>query len=259
MPDFFVVSKIVPLLLYPLPLVLLVLFLLSWWPKKSPVRWPVRVLVVLLWTASTPWFADQTARWWETPRVGRDALPPVSDVAVVLGGMSDPTVSTPEHLEFNRAAERITEAVALWREGRVKALLITSGSGDLLDPTAVEAPGLAAWARSMGVPAQDILVEAKSRNTHENATFSLPLATARGFKSFVLVTSAAHMPRSAAIFRKAGYEKEGRTLVLWPVDTQRTNEKFPFNVVPDPWSLSAVQSVLREVVGYAVYAFQGYL
>jgi uncharacterized SAM-binding protein YcdF (DUF218 family) len=259
MPDFFAVSKIVPLLFYPLPLVLLLLFLLSWWPKKSPVRWPVRVLVVLLWTGSTPWFADQTARWWETPRVGRDTLPPVSDVAVVLGGVSDPTVSTPDHLEFNRSAERLTEAVALWREGRVKALLITSGSGELLDPAAVEAPGLAAWARSMGVPAGNIVVEAKSRNTYENAVFSLPLATAHGFKSFVLVTSAAHMPRSAAIFRKAGYARDGRTLVLWPVDTQRNTEKFPFNAVPDPSSLSAEQTVLREAVGYAVYALQGYL
>jgi len=259
MPDFFLFSKIVPLFFYPLPLFLLLIFALSWWPKKNPIRWTVRLLVVLFWLVCTPWFADQTARWWETPRIGRDHLPPVSDVAVVLGGLSDPTVSTADHLEFNRAAERLTEAVALWREGRVKALLITSGSGELLDPSAVEAPGLAAWARSMGVPEDDIVVEARSRNTRENAVLSLPLATARGFRSFVLVTSAAHMPRSAAIFRKAGYDQQGRTLVLWPVDTQRNTVKFPFNAVPDPSSLSAVQTVLREMIGYAVYKVEGYL
>jgi len=259
MPDFFVISKIAPLFFYPLPFILLLIFFVSWWLKKNPVRWIVRIAVVVLWIVSTPWCADQVSQWWEMPRSTRDKLPPVSDVAVVLGGLSDATVSTPEHLEFNRSVERLTEAVALWREGRVKALLITSGSGDLLDPTALEAPGLGAWARSMGVPAEDILVESKSRNTRENATLSLPLAQGRGFHSFVLITSAVHMPRAAAIFQKAGYGAVGRSLALWPVDTQRNTEKFPFNAVPDPSSLTTVQAVLREVVGYWVYRAQGYL
>jgi uncharacterized SAM-binding protein YcdF (DUF218 family) len=149
--------------------------------------------------------------------------------------------------------------VSLYKEGRVKALLITSGSGDLLDQDHVEAPGLAAWARSMGVPAEAVVVESKSRNTRENATLSLPLAEAKGYRSFVLVTSAAHMRRSEAIFRKAGYAKDGRTLVTWPVDTQRSATKFPFNAVADPSSLATVQGVLKEAVGYAVYWVQGYL
>jgi len=186
-------------------------------------------------------------------------LPKVSDVAVVLGGLSDPKISTTDHLEFNRAAERITEAVLLWKQGRVKSLLIASGSGDLFEPTAVEAPGLAAWAVAMGVPAERVVVDSTSRNTYENARNSLPLADARGFKTFVLITSAAHMPRSAAIFRKAGYDKQGRSLELWPVDTQRNQVPFPFNAVPDPSSLATAQAVLREALGYLVYQWQGYL
>lgn len=259
MPDFFAISKVIPLVLYPLPIVLLVLFVASWWLKKNPVRWIFRILPVLLWVLATPWAADQVSSWWEIPRAEWDKLPSSSDVAVVLGGMSDPQVSTSEHLEFNRAAERITEAVALWRGGRVKNLLITSGSGDLLDPQSVEAPGLAAWARSEGVPGSALVVESASRNTRENASLSRPLADARGFKSFVLVTSAAHMRRAEAIFRKAGYDKDGRSLVVWPVDTQRTAIAFPFNAVPDPNSLQTVQGVVKEVVGYAVYWVQGYL
>lgn len=259
MPDFFVFSKIVPVLFYPLPLILLLVFGLSFWLKKNPIRWPIRGIVVLLWILSTPWAANLASQIWETPRIVRDKLPEVSDVVVVLGGLSDPAVSTSEHLEWSRSAERLTEAVALYREGRVKAVLITSGSGDLLNQEDKEAPGLAAWARSMGVAENDLIVESASRNTRENATLSLPLAEARGFRSFVLVTSAFHMPRSAAIFRKAGYDQGGRTLVLWPVDTQADTRKFPLNAVPDPFSLGTVQAVLREMVGYAVYAVQGYL
>jgi len=259
MPDFFAWSKIIPLLFYPLPLDLILIFGLSFALKKNSMRWVLRSLVVFLWTLSTPWFADHASRWWETPRRTRENLPAVSDAAVVLGGLSDPTVSIPGHLEFNRAAERITEAVALWREGRVRSLLITSGSGELLDPTAVEAPGLAAWAASMGVPNAALIVESKSRNTHENAVFSLVLAKEQGLRSFVLITSAVHMPRSAAVFRKTGFDREGRSLVLWPVDTQADPRKFPFNAVPDPGSLATVQTVVREVVGYVVYGWWGYL
>jgi len=257
--DFFVLSKVAPLLFYPLPLLLLISFICSWFVRKNPVRWILTLVPVILWLAATPWAAHQASAWWETPRSVRASLPPVSDVAIVLGGLSNPLSSTTEHLEFNGAAERLTEAVALYKEGRVKALLITSGSGDLMNQDAKEAPGLAAWARAMGVPDEAILVESASRNTRENATQSLPLAVGRGYKSFVLVTSAVHMPRSAAIFRKAGYEKDGRSLVLWPVDTQQSRGGFPFNAVPDPSSLATVQAVLREAVGYGVYWVQGYL
>lgn len=259
MPDFFAVSKIIPLLLYPMPLILLLIFVLSWRLSKNRARWSIRALVVLLWVIATPWFADVVSQWWETPLRTRSQLPAVSDVAVVLGGLSNPVTSTPEHLEFSQAAERLTEAVSLWREGRVKSLLITSGSGDLMNQAAVEAPGLAAWARSMGVPADAVLTEAKSRNTHENAVFSLAIAKEHADRSFVLITSAVHMPRSAAIFRKEGYDKDGRSLTLWPVDSQRSGARFPFNAVPDPGALTTVQNVLREAVGYLVYRLRGYL
>ena len=259
MPDFFVISKIVPLLLFPLPFVLLVIFIFSFWNKNGFTRWSLRFVVALLWFLSTPWLANQASLWWEVPRSIRTQLPTVSDAAVVLGGLSDPSNSTPEHLEFNRAAERITEAVSLWREGRVKALLITSGSGELLDPQAVEAPGLAAWAHSQGVPATGVVVESASRNTRENAVKSLPLADSHGFHSFVLITSAAHMRRAEAVFRKAGYASAGHTLTIWPVDTQVNSTKFPFNAVPDPNSLATVQTVIREVIGYGVYYVKGYL
>jgi len=259
MPDFFVISKVIPLLLYPLPLILLLIFILSWWLNKKSLRWIIRILTLALWLFSTPWTAQQLSQWWETPRTSRASLPPFSDVAVVLGGLSDPSGSTTEHLEFNRAAERLTEAVALYREGRVGALLITSGSGDLLNQEDKEAPGLAAWARAMGVPEEVVFVESESRYTRENATHSLPIAEKQGFQSFLLVTSASHMPRSAAIFKKGGYTENGKTLTLWPVDTQQSPVRFPFNAVPDPGSLTTSQSVLREAVGYAVYWVQGYL
>ncbi|NNM66441.1 MAG: YdcF family protein [Spirochaetales bacterium] len=266
MNSFFFWSKVLPLFLYPLPLLLIVLFIASFAAtpryereKGRKFRWLVRGIAVLLWILASPWFSNLLVQLWESPRLPLSSLPSVSDTAIVLGGLSDPALSTPDHLEFNQSAERLSEAVQLYREGRVKTILISSGSGDLSRPGLAEAPGLAAWAESMGVKSRDLLVESKSRNTYENARFSKKICDERGLHSVVLITSAYHMPRALAVFRKAGFSDGGRMLIPWAVDTQRDSRQFPFNLVADPKSLATVQLFLKEIVGYGVYAVAGYL
>jgi len=216
------------------------------------------VLTLLLWVLSTPWFADTLLTWWEQPRRALATLPPQSDVAVVLGGMSNPLAATLDHWEWGGAPERLLSALELYRSGRVGALLITSGSGNLLAPEAAEAPGLAAFARRWGLPEKDLLVESASRNTRENASLSLPLLVERKARSVVLITSAAHMNRAEAVFRKT-LAGTGITLELWPVDTRVSHAAFPFNAVADPDSLAQTTAVLREVVGWGAYRLAGFL
>lgn len=259
MGDFFAWSKILPMLLYPFPSVLLIILILTWRLGKAPMRWTLRGFVVLLWVLSTPLFAHTVLSWWQPAYSHRADLPAVSDVAVVLGGLSDGGWGDAEHLNFNSAAERLTEAVQLWREGRVKNILITSGSGTLTRPWEVEAPGLAHWARQAGVPEANLWVESASRNTYENARNSLVMVDAQKWKSVVLITSGLHMPRSKAIFLKAGYARNGHTLTPWTVDRTDTVPDLPFGLVADPGSLEEVQSLLKEAVGFVVYAAQGYL
>lgn len=267
MNDAFVWSKIIPLFFYPLPLFLLFLFLITFIVpfrrkdgKKRPVlNWTFRALAVVVWVVSTPWFADRVLGFWEVGRRPLTELPAQSDAALVLGGLSDPVLSKDGHVEFNRSAERITEAFQLYKAGRVKKILISSGSGELLRPDAAEAPSLKLWLVSLGVPEADVLVESKSRNTHENAVFSRELADKNNLKSFVLVTSAWHMRRSEGIFRKEGFDAKGRSFVTWPVDTLQDTRLFPFNAVADPNSLFVVQSVLKEMAGYISYALLNWL
>ena len=259
MPDFFVFSKVIPLFLNPLPLILLVLILWPLWiARKKPRLVVIPLLAMFLWVISTPWFADTALTWWEQPRKAAASLPPQSDIAIVLGGMSNPLTATPGHLEWGSASERLLEALELYRDGRVGALLITSGSGNLLAPEAAEAPALAAFARRWGVVESDLLVESASRNTRENASLSLPMLQKRQVKSVVLITSAAHMNRSEAVFRKA-LAGTGLTLALWPVDTRVSGTPFPFNAVADPASLAETSAVLREVVGWVAYRLAGFL
>jgi uncharacterized SAM-binding protein YcdF (DUF218 family) len=60
---------------------------------------------------------------------------------------------------------------------------------------------MAAAARELGVDPQHIVVGPLARDTHREAVALRPVV---GTRPFVLVTSASHMPRSMALFRKVG-------------------------------------------------------
>lgn len=258
MPDFFVWSKILPSLIYPLPLIILLIFLLSWLIRDRAI-WFIRCFCLVLWIVSTPVFSNWFSSQWESP-LGPPLEPSEHfDVAIVLGGLSDGGWSNPGFLNFGAAADRLTEAVALWKEGRVDHVLITSGSGNLLRPEAVEAPGLAEWARRIGIPESALFVEAKSRNTFENSRFSLPVVQRQRWKSVLLVTSAAHMPRSLAIFKKAGWQSPSLSLRPFAVDSGRMMADAPLSWIPEPAALAQVSLVIKERIGWIVYRWKGYL
>jgi uncharacterized SAM-binding protein YcdF (DUF218 family) len=57
----------------------------------------------------------------------------------------------------------------------------------------------------IGVPQQNAVYEDRSRNTFENALFSWNLVQPKPGETWLLVTSAMHMPRSIGVFRKVGF------------------------------------------------------
>jgi uncharacterized SAM-binding protein YcdF (DUF218 family) len=65
----------------------------------------------------------------------------------------------------------------------------------------------------LGVPSKTISIEDRSRTTSENAKFSKIIAAPKRSETWLLVTSAYHMPRAMAVFRAAGFPVEA-----YPVD-----------------------------------------
>jgi uncharacterized SAM-binding protein YcdF (DUF218 family) len=152
------------------------------------------------------------------------------------------------------AAERLVAAARLYREGIAGKVLFSGGSGDIGDQGKKEAPFALAMLKLLGVPDGALLLESESRNTHENATLSKPLLEAAGAKRIVLVTSALHMRRSAAIFRKAGYD-----FSAYAVDTLAEPFSLPRSFVPDAGSLDSSTRALTEMVGTVAYRLLGRL
>ena len=81
----------------------------------------------------------------------------------------------------------------------------------------------------------------QSRDTAENAARTHDLLTPAGIHSIALVTHAWHMPRSQALFEKAGFE-----VLPVPMDFVRPSERPLLEWLPSAHGLTASRQVLRE-------------
>lgn len=133
---------------------------------------------------------------------------------IILGGAVDVMVSAarPE-AALNEAGERMIEAVALARRYPGAKLVFTGGSADLIYEADPETVAAERFFRAFGIPAEQVIYERQSRNTHENAVRTRETLGDLSGGDWLLVTSAFHMPRSMELFRKAGFN-----VIPWPVD-----------------------------------------
>jgi uncharacterized SAM-binding protein YcdF (DUF218 family) len=173
---------------------------------------------------------------------------------VVLGGAIEPDVSAarPE-VALDEAAERITATVALARRYPEARIVYSGGSGALIYREGSEAVAAVRLFESLGIPPARIIAEEQSRNTVENAVFSLLLAMPRPGERWLLVTSGYHMPRAIGIFRQAGFPVEAYP-VDWrtrgPEDTLR-----PFATMGE--GIRRTDTSVREWVGLVIYWMTG--
>ncbi|WP_051463201.1 YdcF family protein [Deferrisoma camini] len=176
-----------------------------------------------------------------------------AEAAVVLGGAVDLQHSTADRVELYHRAERVLEGIRLWREGRVRVIVFSGGSGDPDLPDASEAELMAVVARQMGVPDDAIWLQPRSRTTAEDAAYTVPLLRKRGIRRFFLVTTAMDMPRAVGCFRKAGADP-----IPFPVDYRVTPPGRGWRRwVPQVSTLALAREAIHEYVGYAVYWVTG--
>lgn len=128
------------------------------------------------------------------------------DGVIVLGGAIDPAMTAARGVvSLNAAAERVTTFAILARRYPGARLVYSGGTGSIMRPEIKEAAYVADFMADLGVDPGRVLREDQSRNTVENARYSLALARPERGQTWLLVTSAAHMPRAVGVFRKAGW------------------------------------------------------
>lgn len=148
------------------------------------------------------------------------ADPPLTQVRgiILLGGAEDVAASRRwGGAQLGAAGERLMAVAELARRFPEARVIVTGGGGRMRDVGGVvvsEAQVAAAFLERHGVAASRMVLEDQSRTTAENARRSLADVRPAEGGTWVLVTSAFHMPRAIRSFRTAGWTG----LVPYPVD-----------------------------------------
>jgi uncharacterized SAM-binding protein YcdF (DUF218 family) len=172
---------------------------------------------------------------------------------VVLGGVMEPAYVWQGHAQpgLNDAAERMTEALRLLQRQPHLRLLFSGGEGELMADGTSEAERARIFFQHMGLDGPRMMYESASRTTYENAILSARLPGVDPAQPWLLMTSAWHMPRALATFRRAGWN-----VTPYAVDFRAGSQT--------PWSQYSLlrgsnkwQLALHEWVGWLAYRLSG--
>jgi len=164
---------------------------------------------------------------------GEEESPRAADVAIVLGAAVHGDRPSPVF------EERIRHGVTLYRQGRVRRLLFTGGAADGGEGT--EAAAARRFALALGVPADAILTEERSRTTQQNLVEARQVMRGNGLRSILLVSDPLHMKRALAMCAGLGMDCTGA-----PTPTSRYRGFF-----------AKAGFLLRELLFYHVWLIAG--
>ena len=220
-------------------------------------RWLAAVLLFYLAISSEP-----GARLLVRTLTGRDL--PLTSAAeargaraiVVLGsGSVNLRASGRQLSSVNREAGlRVLEAARLF-DLLQGPIVIVSGGVTEHDPAA--APESIALQRALvdlGVRADRIVLESKSKNTRDEAVVVKQMLAERGLTDFVLVTSPLHMRRSMLAFEQQGMHPVPSPSSLVP---ERSSDRI--RLLPSELWLQVSDAVLYEWLARGYYWWRGWL
>ena len=251
----FLLSKLVGLATEPMFWVVLVLLIAVVLLPRRPQaarRWVLAAGAMLLLGGWAP-LPDALLRHLERQYPEPPAMP-IQQYAgvVVLGGAleSGYVGEGSEEPQVNGAAERMTTVLPLLRQAPDLAVVFTGGNGEYFGNGPSEAERARRFFVQLGLDPQRVRLESQSRNTYENAVFTARLSGIDPRKPWILITSASHMPRALAVFRKQGWN-----VTPYSVDFN-TGLSTPWTSyslrISDKWPIA-----LKEYIGILAYRLTG--
>ncbi len=262
---FLFISKLIPLFFYPLGATccLLIAALVLWWlnSKWTPVAMGAALMILLLssnaWTSN--WLA-QSLEWRNIPK----AELPTADAIVILGGATRSQAYPRPDVDLADSGDRVWYGATLYRAGKAPKIIISGGRIAWKGGGTPEAEDISKLLVAMGVPQVDIITEGNSFNTRDNAVNVEKILKEQNFKRILLVTSAMHMPRSMAIFKRIGIDAiaaptDYRISQLEIDEPSRQTEAAILSFLPSADCLALTTQAIREYVGIVVYILRGWI
>lgn len=191
-------------------------------------------------------------RWVMRPLENRYArpasLPPKVDGVIVLGGAMELAITAEwNDPSVNRAGGRMLAFAALARRYPDARLAFSSGGPGPGGMT--ESDAARRLLEAIGIPSDRMQYETRSRNTRQNGLFLKEQLQPRPGETWILVTSAYHMPRAMAVFRQLDWD-----VVPWPTDYRSASQ-------PDATlsiKMVDLEAAAHEWVGLLYYWIAGY-
>lgn len=227
------------LMLPPVLWITLLVVVLVFWNKK----WARRVLlagvivIALLHSTILAWAASYLLES-RFPRLRDIRIAAPYDAIVVLTG-------------GHATIHRVEEAWRLYRT-LPKPIIVAGDGADPFTTVPSENKVACNYLALLGVPAAHIIPEANSRNTFESAIEVGKILQGKGWRRYLLVTSALHMPRSMLAFQKLA-----PTPVAAPGNFTVGRRTFGLAaLLPSEWAASSTSDAFYEYLGLVNYRWR---
>jgi uncharacterized SAM-binding protein YcdF (DUF218 family) len=251
---FFLLSKV--LIIFIRPLCWTAGLLIWGYLTKKPERSRKLILtgLLILFFSSNKVLVNEITRAWELEPNTNAQVP---ETAIILGGYAE-WDSHRNRVQMSDAADRLYSVVNLYRQNKIKRIILSGGSSSLTGRTKPEADYVLPILKSYGIPDSVVIKESKSRNTHENALNSAKILKDKQIKGPVLlVTSSFHMRRAMGTFVKAGVDVKPYPVHF--ISDYGRGYFLPDFFIPSSEALFRCDAIVKEWVGYLAYTITGKL
>jgi len=256
---FFLLSKTIGYLIKPL--VLVSVFILLYLIIKDSI-WKKRALIaafLLFFLFSNKFIANEAVGLFEASPIPIHQLGERKEPyrwGILLTGVTNSNKILKDRVYISGNADRVNHTVLLYHKGYISKILISGGTGKLINPELSEARALKDVFVYMGIPDKDLYIEGDSRNTHESAVAVKKFLKDEDYTQCLLITSSTHIPRALGCFKK-----EGMNCDVFPTDIQFSQRDFTPDILllPSLDALEIWEDLFKEIAGLITYRIAGYI
>lgn len=147
--------------------------------------------------------------------------------------------------------QRLVKGYQLFKQIETQ-IIITGGVGLGYNSQISEAKLAKEWLKVMGLKEDKIILEEGARTTYENGIYVSQWLEEKHLKTVLLVTSAVHLPRAVAVFKRQGIE-----VIPVPAGYLTSHKLSWLDFLPSRGSLTANLAAYHEWLGFIWYRIKG--
>ena len=224
--------------------------------------WRTSLLPALAWLILTVTTCTPLSSWLlaflenDYPQMKLEEAP-VADVILCLGGGAEPSLTEPTGVHFTHASDRVATALMLAAQKKGAVLVMSGGGFRDTGQIYSEADAVSYYLQRQRATDVRIVSLGVCDDTHDEALKMADLALQYGWRSIVLVTSASHMSRAVATFRKTGL-----LVVPVPCNYQSSYHRIgdiDYLHAPQPGGFENFSIWFHEIIGTWLYRSRGWI